>query len=324
MYQSQRVRDRAASAAPLFHKNDKFTLLSCDADSIIYNVAATTNNIETAKRRFVDKALTLHFLADANVTRLHLTPKHCRKAGRFNIIAQKVYQANREPGFNPDGTPKPSKKPALVEPLRYAVGHNRLVLPPELEIVFNDVYEADDSVVTECTTNPDAIYYSEDKDLDCLRNRKLYQKTLQILPALPVSLLGTLELVELSSSKKVAGRGPLFFWAQMLMGDTADNIKGIIKMHGKLCGPAATFTELAPFSGGESSSEAAVARLVLGHYMAIDQNPWPEAWLLWLYPTPTFTFYHYVVKLGLLDDSELGKWLKAKRAEKWFRVPDSA
>ena len=324
MYQPNRIRERAASAAPMFHSNDKWTLLSCDADSIIYNVAATTNNIETAKRRFVDKALTLHFLSDAALSRMHLTPKHCRKAGRFNIIAQKPYQANREPGFFEDGTPKPSKKPALVEPLRYAVGRGKLLLPPEIEIVFNDVFEADDSVVTECTTyGDDAIYYSEDKDLDCLRNRKLCQKTLKVLPALPSSLLGTLELVELSASKKVAGRGPLFFWAQMLMGDTADNIKGIIKMHGKLCGPAKTFEELEVFSGADSSREADVARLVLGHYMAIDQNPWPEAWLLWLYPTPSFTFYHYLLSLGVLDDSELGKWLIKKQAEQWFRVPDN-
>ena len=54
MYQPNRIRERAASAAPMFHSNDKWTLLSCDADSIIYNVAATTINIETAKRRVVD------------------------------------------------------------------------------------------------------------------------------------------------------------------------------------------------------------------------------------------------------------------------------
>lgn len=318
MYAPKRIRARAASAEPLFHSNDKWTLLSCDADSIIYNVAATTNNIETAKRRFVDKALTLHFLADANLSRMHLTPKHCRKAGRFNILAQKPYQANREPGVNEDGTPKPSKKPPLVEPLRYAVGHGRLNLPPEIEIVFNDVFEADDSVVTECHTFPDAIYYSEDKDLDCLRNRKLCQKTSLVLPALPSSLLGTLELVQLSHSKKVAGRGPLFFWAQMLMGDTADNIKGILKMNGRLAGAVKTFEELEPFIGADSRWEAKLARHVLEHYRVIDQNPWPEAWLLWLYPTPTFTFYHYLVKLGVLDNSELGQWLMNKKSEKWF------
>ncbi|AKQ07685.1 hypothetical protein [Yersinia phage vB_YenP_ISAO8] len=82
-----------ANASPMFSSSDKFRVLACDADSIIYRVAATTNNLETAKRRFVQNAMTYQLLAGADLVRLHLTPKHCRKAGRFNVIAQKEYQA---------------------------------------------------------------------------------------------------------------------------------------------------------------------------------------------------------------------------------------
>lgn len=311
------LRERMAQASPQFHRNESVTTLECDADSLIYKVAATTKNLETAKRRLVSEALTLHFLADAAITRLHLTPKHCTKAGRFNVIAQKPYQGNRTNG----------KKPELVEPLRYVVGRQQLQLPPELQIIFNDVYEADDSVVTACTEDPQAIFYSEDKDLDCLRNRKLCQHELRVLPR--VEGQGWLALKELSRSKKVVGRGPVFFWAQMLMGDTADNIKGITKANGKLCGPAKTFELLQEFLIPQLDShqphhviptitEQDIARYVLNLYRENGQNAWPEAWLLWLYPHEGYNFHRHMTDLGLLDDSDLGVWLKQQLKLKWF------
>lgn len=303
-----RYRERMANASPMFSSSDKFRVLACDADSIIYRVAATTNNLETAKRRFVQNAMTYQLLAGADLVRLHLTPKHCRKAGRFNVIAQKEYQGNRK---NAKG------KPALVEPLRYAVGRKKLDLPPDMEIVFNEVYEADDSVIMDGVKwGDECVIYSEDKDLLCTRNQMLCPETSLIIPGVPLSSVGTLSLKELSSSKKVVGRGPLFFWAQMLMGDTADNIKGITKLQGKLCGPAKTFEVMERFI--DTADEAAVARYVLGEYMETGQNPWPEGWLLWLYPKEKYNFFHHVKDLGLMDDSDLGQWLKAQLATKWF------
>lgn len=313
----QNMRGRAANTVPLFDRNEEATTFHVDADSLIYKVAATTNNLETAKRRLVNEALTLHYLADASLSRLHLTPKHCTKAGRFKVIAQKPYQGNRTSG----------KKPELVEPLRYVVGREQLKLPPEIAVVFNDVYEADDSVVTACTEDPKAIFYSEDKDLNCLRNKRLCQHELRVLPR--VEGMGWLALKELSSSKKVDGRGPVFFWTQMLMGDTADNIKGITKANGKLCGPAKTFELLLPFLIAQQDSqmphfvtptitEQDIARYVLNLYKDNGQNPWPEAWLLWLYPHQDYNFCRHLKDLGLLDDSELGVWLKQQLKTKWF------
>ncbi|APU00363.1 hypothetical protein fHeYen301_30 [Yersinia phage fHe-Yen3-01] len=323
----ERLQGRMADAAPQFHRNDTYTTLAVDADSLIYKVAATTKGLETAKRKLVSAALTLHFLADADTSRLHLTPAHCKKAGRFNVVAEKPYQGNRDPGLDKDGNPKPSTKPELVEPLRYVVGRRQLELPPELEIVFNDVYEADDSVVMECEADPNVIFYSEDKDLDCLRNRKLCQHEMRVLPA--IQGLGYLQLKELSRSKKVVGRGPVFFWAQMLMGDQADNIKGIRKANGKLCGSTKTFQLLLPFltdmndclvpnSFSPTYTEQDLARYVLSLYKIEGQNPWPEAWLLWLYRTEKYSFYAHMQHLGLLDDSELGVWLKQQAKLNWF------
>lgn len=307
----ERIKGRVA-AAPVQFANDKFSLLAMDADSAIYQIAATTNSIETAKRRFVLACQTIQLLSNADSVEVHLTPKHCTKAGRFKIKAQKPYQANREG----------AKKPALVEPLRYAVGRKQLHLPDNFELVFNDTYEADDSVIMSGVKwGDECVIYSLDKDLLCTRNRMLCPETNLIVPGVPMNSVGTLMLKELSSTKKSVGRGPLFFWAQMLMGDHADNIKGITKVAGKLCGPARTVELLEQFIG--TASELRVAMFVLRLYMENKQNPWPEAWLLWLYPRPGYTFKHHLKALGMLDratsaDTELTDWLNAQWLTDWF------
>lgn len=308
---------RMEVAEAQFHSNDAFTSLEVDADSLIYKVAATTKTLEAAKRRFVQEALTLHYLAASDITSLHLTPKHCSKAGRFNIKAVKPYQGNRTN----------AKKPQLVEPLRYVVGRERLVLPPEITIVFNDVYEADDSVVMACHKDTNAIFYSEDKDLNCLTNRKLCHKESIVLP--PITGLGWLSLVELSHSKKVDGRGPIFFWAQMLMGDSADNIQGITKANGKMCGPVKTYELLQQFLQPQTDlslpanclatcTEYDIAKFVLTLYKENNQNFWPEGWLLWLYRSEKYNFFYHIVTLGLWDDEDIGSWVQEQFKLKWF------
>lgn len=322
------MQERSAKSAPVIPESEAYRALEVDADSLIYKVAATTKGLETAKRRFVSEALTLHFLAGATLSNLHLTPKHCKKANRFNVIATKKYQGNRDPKLDKEGNEIPVKKPELVEPLRYVVGRGQLELPPEFSIVFNDIYEADDSVVMACHADTDAVFYSEDKDLDCLGNKKLCQHSKLVLPAVPG--LGWLAMKQMSATKKVVGRGPVFFWAQMLMGDSADNIKGITKANRKNCGAVATFTLLQQFLTPQSDSEtphpvtattteADIARFVLQLYKENGQNCWPEAWLLWLYRTEKYSFYAHAMSLGLLDDSEIGLWLKQQAKLKWFQ-----
>lgn len=310
----ERYRERMANAAPQFSSSDKFRVLACDADSIIYKVAATTANLETAKRRFVHIAMTYQLLAGADLVRLHLTPKHCKKAGRFNVKATKEYQGNRK---NAKG------KPALVEPLRYAVGRGKLDLPSDMEVVFNELYEADDSVIMDGVKwGDDCVISSDDKDLLCTRNMMLCTNTFLVTPGVPMSTIGTLTLKELSASKKVVGRGPIFFWAQMMMGDSADHIAGLTKKNGKQCGPVATFQYLSQFN--DDSNEDAVARYVLESYKENNQNPWPEAWLLWLYPKDKYTFYHHLKDMGLLDPATaLGEWLLTELKKPWFTKEES-
>ncbi|WP_368914332.1 hypothetical protein [Proteus mirabilis] len=311
------VLQRMEVAEAQFHSNDAFTSLEVDADSLIYKVAATTKTLEAAKRRFVQEALTLHYLAASDTTSLHLTPKHCSKAGRFNINAVKPYQGNRTN----------AKKPQLVEPLRYVVGRERLVLPPEITIVFNDVYEADDSVVMACHKDTNAIFYSEDKDLNCLTNRKLCHKESIVLPQ--ITGLGWLSLVELSHSKKVDGRGPIFFWAQMLMGDQADGVKGLTKWDGKLSGPVKTYELLQQFLQPQTDlslpanclatfTEKDIAKYVLSGYMRNKQNPISEGYLLWLYRSESYDFITHLHTLGLFHDEDIGKWLLTMLRDDWY------
>ena len=76
---------------------------------------------------------------------------------------------------------------------------------------------------------------------------------------------------------KIIGKGSKFFWAQMLMGDQADNVQGILKYNGKLCGEAGAYDVLGTL---ETPDEAANA--VIDGYRVINQNVIAEGNALWL------------------------------------------
>jgi len=97
-----------------------------------------------------------------------------------------------------------------------------------------------------------------------------------------------------SGTAKLTGQGPMFFWLQMLAGDTADNIQGIRRLNGALCGPAGA---VAALRGVRTQSEAANA--VLDAYRAIDQNAVAEGWLLWLKRNGTDNVVKYMQELDL-------------------------
>ena len=84
----------------------------------------------------------------------------------------------------------------------------------------------------------------------------------------------------------------------MLMGDTADNVKGILKYNGKLCGE---LTALEILRNVETEDTA--ANLVLDAYRAINQNPVPEAEALWLLRSTDDSASGYIWSLGLSDEN---------------------
>ena len=94
---------------------------------------------------------------------------------------------------------------------------------------------------------------------------------------------------EEAGNLKIIGRSHKFFWCQMLMGDSADNVKGILKFENKLCGPAMAYSVLK-----DLHTVPDLANCVVDAYRKIDQNVLAEAYLLWLLRHPHENVWHYL------------------------------
>ena len=301
----QRISKLAASLDDQFDGFVGGRVLLCDADSTVYVAAATTKSIETAKTRFCSGVLTAKFLSQAQTVRIELTAAECKKAGRYKLRGVKLYQSNRDK----------DRKPGLVEPLRKAIGRNMFNVPAgeDWYVNLNFEVEADDTLIIDAWSIgiEDAVIYSADKDLRCWPGRFLDPYENQVLE--PCKGIGTLWWHETKSAKSLIGHGPIFFWAQMIMGDTADAIAGLQK-----AGKEKAWELISPYQ--ETNDESVVAELVLREYMKRDQNPWPEAYGLWLLRTPTYTFAAHLNTLKL--STELRAWLHEKMVEDWYAETD--
>jgi len=152
-------------------------------------------------------------MAGAESYVLHLTGAD--KGGRYDLATVKEYQANRK------GKAKPKHLASLRE---YVRG-----LP---ECLFHEHQEADDGMAQgnyaafKAGTPDLSVICSADKDLKMCSGWHLDQQTGELKY---VDGYGEIELTE-GKSKKIKGYGTSFFWAQLLMGDTADNIPGLPKL----------------------------------------------------------------------------------------------
>ena len=234
---------------------------------------------------------------------MHLTADTSSKAGRFQIKGVKPYQGNR--------TGK--DKPPLLEPLRQAIA-NRDNWLEEYDVTLHRILEADDGMIHDAyRLKEHGVIWSDDKDLR-MTPYPYFDKEKGIV--LPSEEFGWLTPKITPSGKvKLIGQGPLFFWAQMLMGDTADNVKGILKYNGKLCAEDGAYKALEKC---KDIHEA--ANTVLDGYRSIDQNPLPEGWMLWLLRWPGDNFWDYCMSLNLSEEN--GKYLHECRGRDWFQ--DSA
>ena len=258
-------------------------VLISDGDGPAYVVAATVKTLPTAIRRYQQSVLEHMFLAQAETARVHLTHERSAKNGRFKIIAQKPYQGQR----------KGSAKPPLLGAVRAAVAQPSNWLS-EYDVTMHHILEADDGMIIDAyRLKEHGIIRSDDKDLRMTPYPYYDIKTGKIFDTDP---FGRLYLDTSGSQTKLYGHSLKFFWAQMLMGDTADNIKGILKLDGKLCGPAAAFAALDPLDNIEK-----VCNFVIGAYREIGQNPLPEGWLLWLLRYEGDSFWQYLSELPFLD-----------------------
>lgn len=239
--------------------------LIIDGDGPCYVCAATVKRLDTALRHYQQEILKRMFLAGASDCRIHLTARDSDKHGRFRVKATKPYQGQR----------KGKAKPALLEPLRELVADNSTWLD-DYSVILHRELEADDGMIQDAyRLGENSVIWSEDKDLRMTPFPYYEINRGQVMPSQPVGWISIKHTD--SGTAKMVGQGPMFFWAQMLMGDTADNIAGVQKYNGKLCGVVGAYEVLS-----EVRDINLAANLVLDAYRAIDQNAVAEGWLLWL------------------------------------------
>ena len=257
-----------------------------DGDDACYSCSAGAAKLSTAQKRFKTAMYEIMFLTKAQFARVHLTPKGCYKNGRHLLLGAKPYQGNRK------GKPKP----ALLEPLRESA-HTLFSGEPEIEVFPQMLLEADDACVIDAYSIPNAILWSKDKDLKLAPCTRYCTETGRELTI--VGRFGWIGSRFTESLKEKAdGHGTKFFWLQMLMGDTADNVRGVISYEGKLCGELTALNILRNIEGEDEA-----ANLVLDAYRAINQNPVPEAEALWLLRSPDDSACAYIWSLGLSDEN---------------------
>ena len=149
----------------------------------------------------------------------HLTPSGSNKGGRYEQSITLPYQGNRID----------AEKPEHSDALRAWIGKH---LP-----AFNHVdQEADDGMAQanyaamnlNASDIQTSIIVSRDKDLRMVPGLHWDFKEERIVTI--IDRFGYIEIDESGSQKKLVGYGTKFFWAQLLMGDGTDNIKGLPHM----------------------------------------------------------------------------------------------
>lgn len=147
-------------------------------------------------------------MAGAEKYVLHITPAGSTKGGRREQAVQAEYQGNR----------KDREPPEHLETIRQ-------FMVEECSGVAHFDQEADDGLA-QAARQENTVIISDDKDLHMVPGLHYNTKAGELVEVGPDEF-GTLWIDESGSQKKVRGRGPIWFWAQCIMGDTADNIKGL-------------------------------------------------------------------------------------------------
>ena len=267
-------------------------VLLLDGDFLIYQAAATVKTLPTAVRRFYTLVMTEMFLTGCTECRVYLTPTGNKKCDRYYYPATLKYQDNR---VKRQELPLkgPLKQHIIDNPAEYA--------DKNIHAVFDDWHEADDLLIQDSyQLKGDSILSSGDKDLRLTPYPWWDAKT------------GTCEATldtpygyiyfDPDEAAPLKGRGTAFFWAQMLMGDSADNVKGITKLDGKNCGPSMAYKFLKDFK-----TEAEAAHEVVSAYARNGQDVLAEAQMMWLRRNSDDDAYTYLKEV--ITDESLLAWI---------------
>ena len=206
-----------------------------DADFMAYQVSAESNaeldpddptprkTLDDMRHNAYEAVDHIRRMAAAERAVLHTT-HNSDKGGRDRSAILKPYQANRADRDN-----RPEHLDDIREFLGAGVGDTTGVF----EGRNHTQQEADDGMTQALYADfENAILCSADKDLYMVPGWKLNMQTYVI--SRQDDHFGYIEIDATKSSKKVVGRGTKFFWAQLLMGDQADNISGVPEVPGRM------------------------------------------------------------------------------------------
>ncbi|UAW09953.1 5'-3' exonuclease [Acinetobacter phage APK86] len=271
------------------HQGD---VLLHDGDSDCYYVCTQYRKMQTILNNFEIAIQEKMFLTGATTARVHLTPTGCAKNGRHLLNTVKPYQGNREG----------KQKPANLEELRN-IAPDYFKDHPTIKVFSHYDIEADDALMIDHYHYQNGILVSADKDLQISPHKSYNMDEGKFETLLKGDRFGWIAKKEwltpsLKPASKIVGKGTRFFLAQMIMGDVADNVKGLIKLNGKSCGGAAALALLK-----DVKEEVVAVNLVLDAYRAIDQNPIPEAEALWLLRNREDSAYKYLMEHELSKDN---------------------
>ena len=284
----------------LMHKMNVYTpegandrVLLYDGDGACYQHSAGVARLPTAQSRLEKDILTMMFLAKCSTARVHLTPKGCLKNNRHLLLGVNGYQQNRTN----------SKKPALLEMLRDSAEHY-FQDHPTIKVFSHFDIEADDGLMMDVYSMNNGVLVSPDKDLLISPKEQYITDTGKFIKLPDGERFGWIEKKEWCTpsgkvNSKVVGKGTKFFLAQMLMGDTADGVKGILKLNDKLCGQAGALAALEYIQ-----CEHDAVNLVLDGYRMIDQNPLGESEALWLLRNREDNSYKYFIENELTTENK--------------------
>lgn len=193
-------------------------VLLYDADFACYECADIDLPMSQIVKRVLAKAETLRKMSGAKTVRLYLTLGE--KSGRDLIATVKPYQENRG---------EANERRLLAREVRTALVHTK-VTSNHIEVVPCYFFEADDVMSRDHVAFNEHDQYrscicSGDKDLKI--NHGLHMNSEGEITRVPTTF-GFTGYKEVGNVKpKLIGYGTSYFWHQMIMGDTADNIPGL-------------------------------------------------------------------------------------------------
>lgn len=205
----------------VIRRDSKHVLI--DADCVAYWGAATCDTqgegvalhrTNLRMNQILDECRAQHYTA-------YLTGKD---NFRDNVATLQRYKGNR---YRPDGS--------RITPQPVYLSECREYLIEEWGAILRDGEEADDALSIHRARFPDNdrdyIISSIDKDLRINTGYHHNQNTgdiIHVLPDLiPLTIIEKISKTTGKTNKKIDGVGRMFFWAQMLMGDSADWVKGL-------------------------------------------------------------------------------------------------